>query len=439
MSLRMLLLPEAADGTATCLELDAAGQVRARSRPTAQHPLPAPAAGVRELLAVPATATRIALLPQPAHSQAQARAAALRLFADDMALDGTALDGRVDSMSDRISHPTSDDAFHGAALDRAPDTASAAGKATDPADADAGRRAALHVAVSEPLPDGSRIAVATAVGCMRRWLAHAAALGMQEAQAVVPDALLLPPPDGTTADDASADGAGWQVALHDGRWLVRDPDGLAFSAEPALAARLLPAAAPPPLSDPDRVQDLLARGALRAVVDLRQDRFALAAGSRGRRARRRLAVAAAALLVSPLLLLVAGGLRDQLAARDLQARAAARVEAALPGSTSLPATAPAEARTAAALAALHAGERTAADLGALAAAVVAGADSTLESLHYDAGQWRIEISHPASAPPQALLDALAAAGMPADVLETRPRGAGFGSTLVPARAGGSAP
>ncbi|MFP5374557.1 MAG: type II secretion system protein GspL [Gammaproteobacteria bacterium] len=434
MSLRLLLLPEAADGTATCLELDAAGQVRARSRPTAQHPLPAPAAGVRELLAVPATATRIALLPQPAHSQAQARAAALRLFADDIALDGT-----VDGMFDGTLHTTSDGAFHGAAPDRTPDAATATGKATDPADADAGERAALHVAVSEPLPDGSRIAVATAVGCMRRWLAHAATLGMQEAQAVVPDALLLPPPDGTTADEAPADGAGWQVVLHDGRWLVRGPDGLAFSAEPALAARLLPAAAPPPLSDPDRVQALLARGALRPVVDLRQDRFALAAGSGGRGARRRLAVAAAALLVSPLLLLVAGGLRDQLAARDLQARAAARVEAALPGSASLPATAPAEARTAAALAALHAGERTAADLGALAAAVVAGADSTLESLHYDVGQWRIEISHPASAPPQALLDALAAAGMPAHVLETRPRGAGFGSTLVPARAGGSAP
>lgn len=370
MSLRLLLLPEAGDGIATCLTLDASGRVLGRVRPTAAEPLPPCGAGMRDILAVPASATRIALLAQQAHSRAQARAAALRMFEGDLAID----------------HDE------------------------------------LHVAVSEPLANGSRLAVAAASGCMRDWLARSGALGMRP-HSVVPDALLLP----------QADGDRWQVVEHDARWLVRGP-GAAFSAEPALAARLVPSTAQDVVDDPDQVEALLACGAVDPAIDLRQGEFAVASGSGvDRRARNRIAIAAGLLLASPLLLLLAGGLRDELAARTLQARAQERVDAALPGGHGPPAS-----RTAAGLAGSRAGERTAADLGALVAAVTTTADGALEGLHYDAGQWRIELSHPAPAPPQALLEALAGAGMPATVLETRPLAAGdFRSTLVPATAAGA--
>jgi len=369
MNLRLLLLPEADDGTATCLTLDGSGRVLARTQPSAEAPLPSVGEAMRDVLAVPASATRILILAQQAHSQAQARAAARRLFEDDLALD-----------------------------------------AGD-----------LHVAVSEARPDGSRIAVAAASACMRQWLARAHALGMHP-HSVVPDTLLLPP----------AEGDRWQVAAHDGRWLVRGP-GNVFSAEPALAERLVPETARTAMTEPGQVEAWLARGAAHPAVDLCQGTFARTSGSRpDRRAWRRIALAAALVLASPLLLILAGGVRDHFAARALQARAADLVEAALPGRR---AGAPTS-RTAAMLAELRAGDRAAADLGTLATAVTATADGAIDSLHYDAGQWRIKVSHASPAPPQPLLAALAREGMPAAVLETRPVAGGFRSTLAPAAGDG---
>lgn len=151
------------------------------------------------------------------------------------------------------------------------------------------------------------------------WLARAAAHGFTP-DAMVPDCLLLPEP---------GPGAPATVAAGRSVWRVRDVD-LAFSTEPALAVHVLASRPRTVVEDETRIQDLLLRGAGANATAL--DLLPVERAGRGGAAvpTRRLAILAAAVLLSPLLVWAAQGLRHELAADRLTARAEASLVAAAP-------------------------------------------------------------------------------------------------------------
>lgn len=269
-SIHVVLLPTAID--APVIRLAVAGDGRVLARDTLPPGTPQAAAGQppgRTVVVVPGTEAPVRWLTLPAFSHVQARAAALAMARDELAAAG----------------PT-------------------------------------HVAVGAAAdPQVPRPVAAVAEATMDAWLARVEALGLR-ADAIVPDHLALPAP---------ADETGAVVVARDGDWLVRTASG-AFRVEAELAATVLGAAAPAPLTGAGAVESLLARGALEAPLDLLQGPYA-ATDERptGPRAWRRAAVLAAVLAASvPLLWVVeAGG--HLLAARSLQADIAARTAQALPG------------------------------------------------------------------------------------------------------------
>ena len=341
MSRRILFLPADPAAPATLLELDAGGRVLSRvllqagdSAAPGPDPLPC-------VLVAPGDAVRIDRMELPAHSAAQAQAAAQAL------------------MSARLARP-----------------------------------ATLHVALDAATTATLRTVAAVEPGLLRGWLDRTASFGLS-AVAAVPEQLLLPPVD---------EGSPVNVLDAGDRWLARG-DGLAFSADPTLAAQVLGAR---PVSRIEGELEGLAPRALSPDLDLLQGDFAPAAKRARPANRRRLIWLAAALLASPLLLVAAQALRLELAARALEARAAAVVRDAFPGTTGAGADA-------AALDALLQSAReprsfTSAS-GALFAAVAARPGTHLLELEYQRGdRLRAVLFHPVPDDVEALRGALAAEG-----------------------------
>ncbi|MCD7098950.1 type II secretion system protein GspL [Stenotrophomonas sp. MMGLT7] len=262
---RLLLLNADPAGASTCLHIDAGGRILSRSQVDAAQPLPA-AAGTRDVLAVPAAALHLLWIELPAHSAAQALAAA-RLMLEDLV---------------------------------------------------AGPRENLHVALGEFSADAQRLLAVVDDQTMRGWLQRATQLGLQ-AQAVVPDCLLL--------DEAQDDSV--QACERDGRVLARGKR-LALAAEPDLARRVI-GERPLRWLDAAEAEACLAAHAIAPpAIDLLQGAHARGDGKSPRQ-RRRLRLLAALVLLSPLLLVAAQTAYHALAAHRLQARADALAARFQPG------------------------------------------------------------------------------------------------------------
>lgn len=255
------------------------------------------------------------------------------------------------------------------------------------------RPAVLHVVLDADHGAAVRTVAAVEADTLRGWLAQAAAFGLRP-DAAVPEALLLPGPE-----------AGAMHLFDAGdRWLVRG-DGLAFSAEPGLARRVLGDREP---SRMDGGFEQLAARALQLPLDLLQGDFAPAAAGR-RPAGRRLAWLAVALAASPLLLLAAQALRLELAARALESRAAAVLDAALPEANGGAATADTSDDQAGRLRAVREPRAFAAASAALFAAVAARPGTHLVELEYARGdRLRARLFHRDASDLEALRGALRA-------------------------------
>jgi general secretion pathway protein L len=175
MNHRILFLPADPAAAATLLEVDGDGRVRTRVPLPPGHVAPPAGAVASTVLVVPGEAIRIDRLDLPAHSAAQARAAARALLAP------------------RLARPQP-----------------------------------LHVALDDARAGTLRRVAAVDATLVQGWLDRAAAHGLA-VDAAVPEQLLLPLPE--IPGDA-------HVLVAGDRWLVRAGD-LAFVAEPALAARVL--------------------------------------------------------------------------------------------------------------------------------------------------------------------------------------------------------
>lgn len=336
MSTRILFLPADDAGDALLLELDDGGRMRSRAALRPGATAPAAPGATRTVLVVPGRPVRIEQLDLPAHSEAQARAAARALVAGRLA-----------------------------------------------------RPAALHVALDPARTAPVRTVASVEDAVLRAWLARAEAFGLRPDAALPEPLLLLEPPE-----------AGVHVLDAGDRWLVRG-DGLAFSATPDLAERVLGGRTRIPVTD--AIEDLAAR-ALQPALDLLQGDFA-PASAQARPRGRRLAWLAAALLASPLLLVAAQALRLELAARALESRATATLDAALPGSAGDAAGLDERLRTA------RAPRGFAAASGALFAAVHARPGTHLVDLEYARGdRLRARLFHRDAADLEALRGALAADG-----------------------------
>ncbi|MCR5881091.1 type II secretion system protein GspL [Phenylobacterium sp. J367] len=169
----------------------------------------------------------------------------------------------------------------------------------------------LHVAVGPLEDDGHRLVVAMAESRLRAWLDLARIHGLP-VERVVPEYMLLPElEDGTP------------VAVRIGDLVAVRGRRLALACEPDLLATLLQP--PPAVAEGEAAERLLAEGATRPGIDLRQGPFAPADGQRpGRRDIVRAAALAGVLLLSPILLNAAEAVRLNLAADRLE-RAPRRV------------------------------------------------------------------------------------------------------------------
>ena len=324
MNHRILLLPADPAAAATCLVVDDDGRLLSRARVAAGSPAPDAVDG-RTILVVPGDAVRIDRLELRAHSGAQARAAAQALLAG------------------RLARPSP-----------------------------------LHVALDAEAGAATRLVASVDPARMREWLARAGAAGL-EPVAAVPEQLLLP---AVEQDDERI-----QVLDAGDRWLVRGPR-LAFSAAPALAARVLGEHPRVPLRGG---LEALAARALHPEIDLLQDAFAPASARMPAPGWRRLGWLAAALLASPLVLVAAEALRLELAARALASRVPDTLVHGLD-----------EARAPRAFAGAT---------GALFAAVSARAGTHVEELEYQRGALlRAVVFHREAADIEVLRGALAADG-----------------------------
>ncbi len=270
-SIRLLQLGADPGRAAACLRVGADGRILDRRPCTPEHPLPAEP-GARDLLVVPAEALRLLWLDLPAHSTAQAAAAA-RLM-----------------LQDQIARPERE----------------------------------LHVAVGEATPGtAQRLVGVVDAAQMRDWLQRATQLGLRTA-AVVPDCLLL---------DAPAD-ARVQISECDGRLLARGPT-LALAGEADLVHHVVGAHAVQPLDAAGRDACFAANAGKPLALDLLQGAYARRDTPAPRRGRR-LRWLAAAVLLSPLVMVGADAAYRTLAARALVQQTdavAAQVHPQLTGAT----------------------------------------------------------------------------------------------------------
>lgn len=254
---RLRLLQLAADPSqpATCLTIEPDGRTSDRRQCDAGHPLSA-APGVRDILVVPAEALRLLWLDLPAHSTAQAVAAA-RLM-----------------LQDHIARPDRD----------------------------------VHVAVGAAVPGTPQRPVGVIDDArMRDWIQQAAQLGLRPT-AVVPDCLLLDVPD----DD------GVQVCARDGLLLARGRT-LALAAEADLVHRVIGERPLHRLTTDERDARIAANARNVPALDLLQGAYAQRDATVPRQ-RRRLRWLAAAVALSPCLVIGADATYHSLAARATEQR-----------------------------------------------------------------------------------------------------------------------
>lgn len=362
----VVLLGNAADAPALRLAVDADGAILSRERLVPAAPCPAgpTARGRRTVVVVPGSEAPAEWLEIPANGGAPARAAARAMLRERLARDADA----------------------------------------------------VHIALAADRGAGTACAVAVEAGAMDRWLGHAAALGLCP-DALLPDHVALPPPDGEAA----------VVAVRDGDWLVRTA-GRSFRAEPALAGLVLEGRARETVVDAADVEAMLARGAASASLNLLQDRYAPAGASRsGPRAWRRAVLLAALALASVPLLWAAEAVRHVVSARALEAGTADMVAAALPATVR--GHAPVDA-VRAAVARSQAHDAFPRAFGALAAGVGQSADSAIERLSWQAGApLRASVLHRQPEATVALEAAAAASGLQLAVAGTRQADGGLATEV----------
>lgn len=174
----------------------------------------------------------------------------------------------------------------------------------------------LATVLGPPTPAGRpRLAAVVSRSLMEAWTDYLAALGVR-ADVLVPDVLTLAEPDD---DSLSAVSFGEGMALR-GR-------GFAATVQPDLVDLIAAGRRVMAVQDPAVVERALVAAALSPAINL------LDTGDREARAGvgwRRVAVLAALLAISPLVLTLAGALRDGMAARAARAEASAAIAAAAP-------------------------------------------------------------------------------------------------------------
>lgn len=176
----------------------------------------------------------------------------------------------------------------------------------------------LAVAVGPAAPAGEpRLVAVVSRALLQAWIDHLGALGVR-ADVILPDVLTVPEPGDAETLNAVAFGDG--LALRGRRF--------AATVQPELADLVAAGRTLIPIEDPAAVEGALAAAArfpplnlLDAVEPVRR------AGGGWRRA----AALAAAAAASPLILVLAAALRDDLAARSLEARTRTEVVQRVPG------------------------------------------------------------------------------------------------------------
>ena len=177
----------------------------------------------------------------------------------------------------------------------------------------------LHIALGPLEPDGERLVVVVAAAKLKGWLETLALHGVRP-DVVLPDYLALPAP---LDDGVVAARFGSTVA-------VRGPR-LGLSAEPELIEVLLEGQGPPVWAAGEEVDTLLAQGAARPAINLLQGDFdrqrdiGITPAQIGRAL-----VLAGLVLLSPIILMLLGLVRDDVAARRVEARSLAKVVRVLP-------------------------------------------------------------------------------------------------------------
>ncbi len=173
----------------------------------------------------------------------------------------------------------------------------------------------LHIALGEPEDDGLRAVSVVDRTLMQDFLDHAAALRISP-DVVVPDHLLVPPPD---------DGV---LVVTLGNFVAVRGERVAFSAEAELASMLIGARRRTTIERLSEIEALFAAASMRTSVNLLQQDFAAGAGGKSRwNGFRRVAALAAAAALSPLTVWTAEIVRNEAAAHGFEARAEATARA----------------------------------------------------------------------------------------------------------------
>lgn len=261
MMTRLVFLPRSADSAPYALDVSADGRILSYGALEAM-----PATDARVVVAAPGAQALARWIDLPARTEAQARSAAGFLLEDALA---------------------------------AP-------------------RDATHVALGPVAASGRRLAVAVDKAAMRDWLAEIANLGLVPS-ALVPDHLLLPPPEPGQAIAAEVDG---MIALRGDELAVTcEPELVPLIAGPRALVRL----------EGKEVGATLARGALDPPLNLLQGEFAPRSARRlGPSSLRAPALLLAALLALPLLSEGVRLVRHAAAAETMRSQAEAAARAALP-------------------------------------------------------------------------------------------------------------
>ena len=163
---------------------------------------------------------------------------------------------------------------------------------------------------------GPRLVAVVGRSLMEAWVDYLAALGVR-ADVLVPDVLTLAEPE--TDDVLSAVSFGEGMALRGHHF--------AATVQPDLVELIAAGRRIVPVQDPAAVEHALVRAALAPAINLLEtgEREARAAGRW-----RRTAVLAALVVLSPLVLIMAGAVRDSVAARNARTGALAAIAAAAP-------------------------------------------------------------------------------------------------------------
>ncbi|TDK28686.1 hypothetical protein E2F46_02135 [Luteimonas aestuarii] len=280
----------------------------------------------------------------------------------------------------------------------------------------AGDLAAMHVAL-DPAADPAmpRCVLATTHASMQGWLAQCERLGITP-EALLPDYLLLPPPD----HDEALHVVHWQ-----GEVLARGRTQ-AFRVEATLLAVVADADAMHALDATTTAEAIFARHAVAASPDLLQGPYARRDGPRTR-LRRRVRVLAALALLSPALVDGALALRHAVAAQLLQSKATAVLATHGAGGSDSPDPATA---AAALLSRTTWPDALASRMDLLSQAISHAPGARLDALTLErAAPALAGVQHPDSATLDAIRTRLGDSGLDAVVVDTQALGDGLRSEL----------